>query len=688
MISGRRGLVEGDGAATQVDAGVGVAREVVDALGRVVEADGRLEAGQTQVGVVAGAQHDGGRVDEGVVHAEGERQSDAVLDDQRAVEEVLTIVDVDDAELAVPDGQVTRAGVQDGVGRGHREGRAEGAVDLRAQGARVVLDDGKGAGAAEDDAAVAEALHVGDDLARVDVDLADGGAGPHEREGAETLFIQEALAAVHAAGIITVEVLVLENRQALVGADVDARAGAGAGVPEIGREFGIKGLKVADRLTRPDLQHRVGGAGQVAGAPLGPEGGVGRGVEFRQRGLTVGGAADEVDGSGLPKRQPVGVVEGEVAARDEHVTRQSTAVEDGERPGAGLVETPGAVDTANRADHAGVKIGVQHVVGVFAHIEDGVDVGAVDPGLEVGQGAGIKVVDEIKAEEQGRRRVAELAVAENRALRDDVVRGVLETERGVPLDDDGLGPDHLGGEAGGREAAVISPLVEVAAGHEHPLIDHHDAREGALRTEVVREVRVVGEGVVAEIVDVLESVVLQGPAAGLHEDRDRGEGGAIERRRREVVAEQLHRRGRGDLLVEREDGAHRADRVTHVQRGDRPGEFLDLRRGRQAAGRAEVGDIHHARQDVADEGLREVGLRGRVVDGHVGAGGGQGDQRGGGQDEEAAGEFHCGRVRGRDGSGRIRSGGDSRPRCRWSWSSPTFPASASGNTPCRGSAHR
>ena len=94
----------------------------------------------------------------------------------------------------------------------------------------------------------------------------------------------------------------MENRQALVGSDVDARAGAGAGVPEIGREFGIKGLQVPNGLTRPDLQHRVGGAGQVAGAPLGPEGGVSRGVEFRQRGLTVGGATDEVDGSGLPQR--------------------------------------------------------------------------------------------------------------------------------------------------------------------------------------------------------------------------------------------------------------------------------------------------------------------------------------------------------------------------------------------------
>ena len=130
-------------------------------MGRVVEADRGLAAAG------AGVEHDVRGADEGVILAVGEGQRDAVPDDDLPVEILLLIVDVDDAELAVADVGAAGDGADDGVLRGHREGRARGAVDLGPEGAGVVLDDAEGTARADDDASVAQALHIGDDLAAI-----------------------------------------------------------------------------------------------------------------------------------------------------------------------------------------------------------------------------------------------------------------------------------------------------------------------------------------------------------------------------------------------------------------------------------------------------------------------------------------------------------------------------------------
>ena len=686
-LVGRGGvLIQGDAAAAELDAGVGVADEVVDALRGVVEADGGLVAQATVHVAVTDArlQLDRGGVHERVVLTEGEGQRDAVADDEFAEEEVLPVVDVDHAELAVADGGVAGTGVDDGVRRGHGQDGAGGAVDLRPERAGVVLDDGEGAGGAQHDAAVAEALHVRDDLAAVDVDLADGRAGAHQRKRANALLVEDALAAVDAARVVTVEVRILDDDESLVRRDIDAGTGAGTGVPEVDGGFRVEGLQVADRLVATHLEDGGAASGEVARAPLSAAALVVGGVEFRQRGLPGRRAADEVDGGGLTQGEAVGVVEHEVAAGDEDVAGETAAVQDGQLTGAGLEQTTSAVDAADGTDHAGVEMGVKSVVIVFADLEDGVDVGPLVAGHEVEQGAGVKVVDEIQAENQRRGGVPQLAVAQLRALADDVVRGILEAERGVALHEDGLGADHARGEAHGGVGAILGPLVEVAADDQRALVDNRDAREGALGAQVVGQVGVIGEGVVAEVIDVLEGIVLEGAAAGLDEqgdyvgDRQVGhrEGGD----RGEVVAEQLDLGGRGDLLVDDELGADAADGLAEVQRGDRAGQLLDLRRARQGAGGAEVGQVDDAREGRADEHLRRVGLRRGVVDGDVGPGEG-GGREGGGQDEEAAGEFHCGK----EVSGTIRSDGGSRPRSRWSgWNRPSR-ARSSGNRPCRGS---
>ena len=684
---GRGGvLIQGDAAAAELDAGVGVADEVVDALRGVVETDGRLVA-QAAVHVIvtdARLQLDRGGVHERVVLAEREGQRDAVADDEVAEEKVLPVVNVDHAELAVADRGVAGAGVDDVVRRGHGQDGAGGAVDLRPERTGVVLDDGEGAGGAQHDAAVAEALHVRDDLAAVDVDLADGRAGAHQRERADALLVEHALAAVDAAGEVTVEVRVLDDDEALVWRDVDAGTGAGTGVPEVDRGFREEGLQVADRLVAADLEHGGAAGGEVARTPLGAAGIVGGGVEFRQRGLPSRRTADEIDGGGLAEGEAVGVVEHEVAAGDEDVAGETAAVQDSQLTGAGLVEATGAVDTTDRTDHAGIEMGVEGVVGVLADLKDGVDVGPLVAAHEVDQGAGVKVVDEIQAENQRRGGVPQLAVAQLRALADDVVRGILEAERGVALHEDGLGADHARGEARGRVGAILGPLVEVAADDQRALVDNRDAREGALSAQVVGQVGVIREGVVAEVIDVLEGVVLEGAAAGLDEqgdhvgDRQAGhrEGGD----RGEVVAEQLNLGGCGHLLVDDELSADAADGLAEVQRGDRAGQLLDLRRARQGAGCAEVGQVDDAREGRADEHLRRVVQRRGVVDGDVGPGEG-GGREGGSQDEEAAGEFHCGK----EVSGTIRSDGGSRPRSRWSgWSRPSR-ARSSGNRPYRDS---
>ncbi len=542
-------------------------------MGRVVEADRGLAAAG------AGVEHDVRGADEGVILAVGEGQRDAVPDDDLPVEILLLVVDVDDAELAVADVGAAGDGADNGVLRGHREGRARGAVDLGPEGAGVVLDDAEGAARADDDASVAQALHIGDDLAAVDSDFADGGTLAHQRQRTDAFLDQATETAVDATGEETIAVDVLQDGQGSAGGDVDDGAGARAGDPHVGRVLTPEGLEVPDRLVGGDAQLRRVTAGKVAGAPFDGTRRIGGGVGKSQGGL-VAVAADQVDRGGEAERQAVRVGEDQVASGDEDITRDAAGVEDGERPRARLVDAARAIDAANGTDHAIVDVDVGDVVGVLADVQDRVHVRTVQAGEEVGLRAGIKVVDVIQAEDQRAGGIGELVIAQGRTGADDVVGRTLETQRGRTLEDDGAGAFHAGivtDRVVGN--AVVGPLVEVTRHLQGPLVDDDQTGERALRAQVVRHHRSRRrsqfEGVVREVIEVAEGVVLQRGAPGLQQDRqgrevaDIREGGV-------VGAEELGRRRRVHELVDRQ-GRQRAD----IEGVHGPQPLLNRRRLRQ-----------------------------------------------------------------------------------------------------------
>ena len=633
-IGGVRGLVDGDGTAAEFDARIGVARQVVDGLGRVVEADRGLAAAG------AGVEHDVRGVDEGVVLAVRERQGDAVLDDHLAVEVLLLVVDVDDAELAVANVRRDTARVgagrnraDDEVLRGHGQGRADRAVDLRPEGARVVLDDAERAGGADDDAAIAEALHVRDDLARGDVDLTHGGALPHQGERAGAVLHELAEATVDAAGEVAVMVGVLQDGQGSARGDVDDGARAGAGDPHVGRDFAPEGLEVADRLVGRDAELRGRAARQVTRTPLGRAAGIRSSIRAGQARMEAV-RTDEVDGGGQAQGEVVGVGQDEVTAADEDVAGSTAGVQDGEGPAAGLVDAASAIEATDRTDDAVVDVDVDDVIGVLAHIEDRVHVRAVVAGEEVRQRAGIEVVDVVEAEEERAGRVGELVVAEGRTCAHDVISRALEAEGRRALEEDGAGAGHARREARRVSHAVVGPLVEVTRHLQGALVDEYDAREGGLRPQVVRQHRGGRrgnlEGVVREVVEVAEGIVLQRGAAGLDQGRQRRKKARVHG---DVVAraEELRGRGRIDELV---DGQGRPR--TDVERSHGLEPLLEGGRLGEQARRAEV------RRRDRRAGQDDVGIGdGQVLDGDVSAGRRQGADEGGrGEDEELAGEFH------------------------------------------------
>ena len=136
-------------------------------------------------------------------------------------------------------------------------------------------------------------------------------------------------------------------------------------------------------------------------------------------------------------------------------------------------------------------------------------------------------MDVIETEEQRARGIGELIVAQRRANADDVIGRPLETQRRRALEDDGARAFHAGGEVGRIGHAVISPLVKVTGDLQGALIDDDQARESTLSTQVVRQHwgrrRGNLEGVVTEVIETGESVVLQRSATGLHQDGQRRE---------------------------------------------------------------------------------------------------------------------------------------------------------------------
>ena len=343
---------------------------------------------------------------------------------------------------------------------------------------------------------------------------------------------------------------------------------------------------------------------------------------------------DEVDGRSQAQGEVVRVGEHEVTAADEDVARGAAGVQDGEGTATRLVDAARAVDTTHRTDDTIVDVDVHDVVSVLAHIEDRVDVRSVVPGEEVGQRAGIEVMDVVEAEQERAGRVRELVVAEGRTGADDVVGRSLEAEGRRALQEHGAGAGHACREAGGVGHAIVSPLVEVARHLQGALVDEDDPREGGLRAQVVRQHRGGRrsdlERVVRQVIEVAESVVLERGATGLHQGRQRREktgvdGGVVAR------AQELRRRGRVNQLVDGQ-GRARAD----VQRRHGLEALLDGGRlGEQARGAEVRGRDRRAGQD-------DVGIAHRLVfDGDVSAGRGQGADEGGrGEDEELAGEFH------------------------------------------------
>ena len=302
---------------------------------------------------------------------------------------------------------------------------------------------------------------------------------------------------------------------------------------------------------------------------------------------------------------------------------------------ASLVETPGAVDAADGPEDTVVDVDVGNVVGVLADIEDRVGVGAVEPGEEVRLRAGIEVMDVVEAEEQRRRRIRQLIVTHLRGGADDVVGGTLEAERGGTLEQDGGSPFHAGGVTSRVGDPVVGPLVQVAGNLQGALVDEHDAGEGRLRAQVVRHRGRGGrrelEGVVREVVEVAEGVVLQGRTARLHDGLEPGEVAGVDGGR-VAGAHQLRGGGGVDELVDRQGrGGGDGEGVDRLQA------LLNGGRLREQARSAEVGNDH------VGAGQHDVGGGGGLVlDGHVGLdrrdGGAKGDR---GEDQELAGEFHA-----------------------------------------------
>ena len=542
-------LVDGDGTATEFDARIGVAREVVDRLGRIIETNRGLAAAG------AGVEDDVRGADEGVVLAIREGQRDAVLDDDLPVEVLLLIVDVDDAELAVADVGATGDGAHDGVLRGHREGRARGAVDLGPEGTGVVLDDAERAARADDDTAVTEALDVRDDLTTVDGDLADRRALPHQGQRAGAILDQTPEAAVDAAREKTVAVGVLQDRQRGTRGDVDHGAGTRAGDPHVRRVLSPECLEVPDRLVGGDAQLRRVAAGKVAGAPFDRECGVRYGVRTREARLVAVGT-NEVDRGGEAERQSVRVGEDQIAAPDEHVTRESAGVEDRERPRARLVDAASAIDASDGPNDAIVDVDVGNIIGVLADIQNRVHVGPIQAREEVGLRTRVEVVDVVKSEDQRARRVGELVVTQGRAGADDIVSGTLEAQRSRALEDDGGGTFHTGVVTNRVVGdTVIGPLVKVTRHLQGALIDDDQSGEGALRTQVVRHDRRGGrsilEGVVREVIEFTEGVVLQRGATGLQQDGQSREITGVDQGR-VIGTQELGRGRRVDELIDRQ----------------------------------------------------------------------------------------------------------------------------------------
>ena len=172
-------LLEGDVAPAELDAGGIVAGKVADELVGVAEAEHRF-ARRT------GVERDRGGVDEGVVLAAGEGKVDAVVDHDVAVEIVLAVDDVDftGVEPRV-DLDARAAAIVDHGGSQQLEGGAGGAGEVGREGAGVVLQDGEGAAVADEHLLLAQALHVRDERAALDLGVIVGRtAGQQQHEGA------------------------------------------------------------------------------------------------------------------------------------------------------------------------------------------------------------------------------------------------------------------------------------------------------------------------------------------------------------------------------------------------------------------------------------------------------------------------------------------------------------------------
>ena len=361
-------LVNRDGPATEFDARIGITREVIDGLGRVIEANRGLATARARV------EHDIRSVDEGVILAIGEGQRDTVLDDDLPVEVLLLVINVDHAELAVADVRGDAVGVRAGrdrandeVLRGNREGRPSGAVDLGTERARIILNDAERAARADDDAAITQALDVSDNLAPVDGDFTDRGALAHQGQRAHTFLNQSTKAAVDAAREVTVAVGVLQDRQRRARGDIHDRASTRARDPHVRGDFAPEGLEVANRLVRSDAELRGGTARQVTGAPLRRAAGVISGVGT---GETRMGAirANEVDRVGEAKRQVVRVGKDEVTATDEHVARDTAGVKNSEGARTRLVDAARTIDAADRTNDTVVDVYIGDVISVLTHI--------------------------------------------------------------------------------------------------------------------------------------------------------------------------------------------------------------------------------------------------------------------------------------------------------------------------------
>ena len=267
---------------------------------------------------------------------------------------------------------------------------------MGAERASVVLDDTKGTTRADDDAPVAEALHIGNNLAAIDGDFAHRRALAHQSQRACALLDQSTEAAIDTAREVTIAIGVLQKRQRSARGDVDDGTGTRASDPHVGRVLTPEGLEVTNRLIRGDAELRGTATRQVTRAPLGHDAaryGVGAG---QSRLVAVG--TNKVDRVGEAEGQIVRVGKDEVAAAHEHVARDAAGVEDRERTRAGLVDAAGTIDTSDRANDAVIDVDISDVVGILTHIQDRVYIRAIQAREEVSLRAGVEVVDVIQAE--------------------------------------------------------------------------------------------------------------------------------------------------------------------------------------------------------------------------------------------------------------------------------------------------